>query len=284
MQCGICRIPFKLEYFSDDNNLIQIYKTKISEQRRNLNINSEVINIRESNRNISQSNNYSRYRSNVRDVQIQILSQNSDKYFIVLFHPNKCVCLSTLLANILMAGLGTLILGMKNLNLYEFVLSLVQFGFCYPFISKAIDIKKNKKIDKFEVNSFMWIYLLSISFIVYLSSIYVGIFHNFIFYNPRKIKNKEKAICVILLNIILGGIGTLFHAIVADGIELCARIKYLIIGIFQACGFSVLILSISIYTSVKLETFLILFIIGIFSYSTSIYAAFRFYKNIYTIS
>ena len=37
MQCGICRIPFKLEYFSDDNNLIQIYKTKISEQRRNLN-------------------------------------------------------------------------------------------------------------------------------------------------------------------------------------------------------------------------------------------------------
>ena len=283
MQCGICRIPFKLEYFNGDDNLIQIYKKKISEQRRNLNINSEVINIRESNRNISQSNNYSRYRPNVRDVQIQILSQNSDKYFIVLFHPNKFVCFATLLANILMTGLGTLILGMKNLNLYEFFLSIIQFCFCYPFVSKAVEIKKNKKFDTFEVNSFLWIYLLCISFIFYLSSIYVGIFHNFIFYNPRKIKNKEKGICIIILNIIVGGIGTLFYGIVGDGIELCERIKFLIIGIFQACGFSVFILSISIYNYVKLGTFIVLFIIGLFSYSTSIYSAFRFYKNISSI-
>ena len=144
MQCGICRIPFKSEYFNGDENLIKIYKSKIAEQRRNLNVNSEIINIRESNRNITQSNNYSRYRQNVRDMQIQILSQNSDKYFIVLFHPNKFVCFATLLANVLMAGLGTLIIGMKNLNLYEFFLSIIQFCFCYPFVSKAFEIKKIK--------------------------------------------------------------------------------------------------------------------------------------------
>ena len=284
MQCGICRTPFKLEYFNGDNNLIQIYKKKFSEQRQTLNINSEIINIRESNRNITQSNTYSRYRPNARDVQIRILSQNSNKYFIVLFHPNKFICFSTLFANILLPGLGTIILGMKNLNLYEFFLSIIQFCFCYPSVSKAFEIKKNRKFDKFEVNSFLWIYLLCITFIFYLSSIYIGIFHNFIFYNPRKIKNKEKGICIILLNIIIGGIGTLFYGIVGDGIDLCDRIKYLIFGISQVCGFSTFILSISIYNYVKLGNFIVLFIVGLLAYSTSIYSGFRFYKNISSIS
>ena len=141
---------------------------------------------------------------------------------------------------------------MKNLNLYEFVLSLVQFGFCYPFISKAINIKKNKKIDKFEVNSFMWIYLLSISFIVYLSSIYVGIFHNFIYINPRKIKNKEKEISFIILNILIGGIGTIFYGIVAEGIKCCERIKLWIIGFVQFFGFMLLISIISFSNNIKI--------------------------------
>ena len=29
MQCGICRIPFKLEYFGNDTALIQIYENKM---------------------------------------------------------------------------------------------------------------------------------------------------------------------------------------------------------------------------------------------------------------
>ena len=59
MECGICRIPFKLEYFGDDSELIQIFKKKISEQRRALNANNEIINIRvsQSNRSINQTNN-----------------------------------------------------------------------------------------------------------------------------------------------------------------------------------------------------------------------------------
>ena len=28
MECGICRIPFKLEYFGDDSELIQIFQKK----------------------------------------------------------------------------------------------------------------------------------------------------------------------------------------------------------------------------------------------------------------
>jgi hypothetical protein len=183
-----------------------------------------------------------------------------------------------------MAGLGTLILGMKNLNLYEFVLSLVQFGFCYPFISKAINIKKNKKIDKFEVNSFMWIYLLSISFIVYLSSIYVGIFHNFIFYNPRKIKNKEKACFVLILNIIIGGLGTIFYGIIEDGIDCCKRIKIWIVGIPQVFAFILWIITISTFNSIKSGVFIGLFIIGFFAYVSSVAAGIIFYRKMVSSS
>ena len=92
MECGICRIPFKLEYFGDDSELIQIFKKKISEQRRALNANNEIINIRvsQSNRSINQTNNtYSRYRPNDRDIQLRTLSQNTEKFFIVLFHPRS---------------------------------------------------------------------------------------------------------------------------------------------------------------------------------------------------
>ena len=46
MECGICRIPFKLEYFGDDSELIQIFKKKISEQRRALNANNEIFEYR----------------------------------------------------------------------------------------------------------------------------------------------------------------------------------------------------------------------------------------------
>ena len=283
MECGICRIPFKLEYFGDDSELIQIFKKKISEQRRALNANNEIINIRvsQSNRSINQTNNtYSRYRPNDRDIQLRTLSQNTEKFFIVLFHPNKFICIATLIVNVLISGLGTLILGVKNLNLYDFFLSIMQFCFCYPFVSKAFEIKKKKMFDKFEVNSFLWIYLLCIAFIFYLSSIYVGIFHNFVFFNPRKIKNKEKGICIIILNFIIGGMGTALYGIIADGIGLCERIKIWIIGISQICGFSILILSISIFNFVKLGIFIVLFVVGLFAYCSSIYTSFKLYKNI----
>ena len=32
MQCGVCRIPFKSEYFGDDAVLIQIYENKMNFQ------------------------------------------------------------------------------------------------------------------------------------------------------------------------------------------------------------------------------------------------------------
>jgi hypothetical protein len=66
-----------------------------------------------------------------------------------------------------MAGLGTLILGMKNLNLYEFFLSIIQFCFCYPFVSKAVEIKKIKNLIHLKLIRFCgYIYYVSrLSFI-----------------------------------------------------------------------------------------------------------------------
>ena len=285
MQCGICRIPFKLEYFGNDGALIQIYENKIREHR-NLNNNNELVNVRisQSNRAINNNNiniGFSN-RQNDRDIQLNALSQNTDNTFIILFHPNKFICIATLIVNILISGLGTLIIGVKNLNLYEFFLSIMQFCFCYPFLSRALDIKKKSTFNDTKVNSFLWIYLIFVASVFYLSSIYVGIFHNFIYFNPRKIKNKEKGICLIILNILMGGFGTIFYGIIAEGITCCERIKMWIIGITQVFGLMFLIITISIFSSLKIGIFAIFIIIGFLSYFTSIYLGIKLYKRMNT--
>ena len=277
MQCGVCRIPFKSEYFGDDAVLIQIYENKMREHRRNLN-NNEIINFRisQSNRSMNHSNIGYINRQSERDIQLNALSQNTDNTFIILFHPNKFICFAILLCNLLISGLGTLILGVKNMNLYDFFLSIMQFCFCYPFLSRALDIKKKKYFNDFKVNSFLWIFLICIASIFYLSSIYIGIFHNFIYFNPRKIKNKEKEISFIILNILIGGIGTLFYGIVAEGIKCCERIKLWIIGFVQFFGFMLLISIISFSNNIKIGIFFIFLIIGIFSYASSIILGIRY--------
>ena len=283
MQCGVCRIPFKSEYFGDDAVLIQIYENKMREHRRNLN-NNEIINFRisQSNRSINHSNLGYINRQSERDIQLNALSQNTDNTFIILFHPNKFICFAILLCNLLISGLGTLILGVKNMNLYDFFLSIMQFCFCYPFLSRALDIKKKKYLNDFKVNSFLWIFLICIASIFYLSSIYIGIFHNFIYFNPRKIKNKEKGITIIILNILMGGIGTIFYGIIAEGINCCQRIRMWIVGITQIFSFMFLIITISIFKELKVGIFVIFIIIGSLFYLTSVFLGFRLYKRITT--
>ena len=283
MQCGVCRIPFKSEYFGDDAVLIQIYENKMREHRRNLN-NNEIINFRmsQSNRSMNHSNIGYINRQSERDIQLNALSQNTDNTFIILFHPNKFICFAILLCNLLISGLGTLILGVKNMNLYDFFLSIMQFCFCYPFLSRALDIKKKKYLNDFKVNSFLWIFLICIASIFYLSSIYIGIFHNFIYFNPRKIKNKEKGITIIILNILMGGIGTIFYGIIAEGINCCQRIRMWIVGITQIFAFMFLIVTISIFKELKVGIFVIFIIIGSLFYITSVFLGFRLYKRITT--
>ena len=283
MQCGVCRIPFKSEYFGDDAVLIQIYENKMREHQRNLN-NNEIINFRmsQSNRSMNHSNIGYINRQSERDIQLNALSQNTDNTFIILFHPNKFICFAILLCNLLISGLGTLILGVKNMNLYDFFLSIMQFCFCYPFLSRALDIKKKKYLNDFKVNSFLWIFLICIASIFYLSSIYIGIFHNFIYFNPRKIKNKEKGITIIILNILMGGIGTIFYGIIAEGINCCQRIRMWIVGITQIFAFMFLIITISIFKELKVGIFIIFIIIGSLFYITSVFLGFRLYKRITT--
>ena len=282
MQCGVCRIPFKLEYFGDDVTLIQIFENKMREHRRNLN-NNQILNIRisQSNRSLNNHTGYIN-RPSERDIQLNSLSQNTDNTFIILFHPNKFICFVILLANLLISGLGTLILGVKNLNLYDFFLSIIQFCFCYPFLSRALDIKKKKYFNDFKVNSFLWIFLVFIAFVFYLSSIYIGIFHNFVYFNPRKIKNKEKGITIIILNTLIGGIGTIFYGIIAESIDCCQRIRMWIVGITQVFAFMFLIITISIFKELKVGIFVIFIIIGILSYFTSVFLGIRLYKRITT--
>ncbi len=290
MECGICRTPFKIEYFSEDNELIKIYKTKINQNRRiNNNNNSINVNILQSNRSYHNSSYFYNTRNltriTERDNRIRNLSENNNNIFIVLCYPNKFLCIVTLFVNVLISGLGTLILGVKYFNLYEFFLSLMQFGFCYPVLSQAIKIKQSGNINGIEVNNFLWIYSICIASLFYLSSIYIGIFHNFIFFNPRTIKNKEMAICILILNLIIGGLGTIFYGILSNVLDCCHRIKMFVIGIVQFFGFLIFIFSISYFGNRdKIFATTFLFIVGFLMYISSIYTGVKCYKNMININ
>ena len=292
MECGICRSPFKIEYFEGDVELLEIYKSITQEQGINQNQNNIIINNNHNNHNniINQNSsflynmrNLARQNERDRHIQIRDLSFGNDNIFIVLFHPNKFLCLITFLLNILLSDLGTFILGVRYFNLYEIVLSLIQFGFCYPFIILANKIIKTRHFLGLEVNNFLFIYLLIVAIICYLSSIYVGIFHNFVFFNQIKIKNKEISICILILNIILGGVGTILYGIIikVNENECCYRFECLSVGIFEVFAFMCSIFIISLKNFMEITPLLSL---GFLIYALSIYNGIRIYKKMNNLS
>ena len=88
--------------------------------------------------------------------------------------------------------------------------------------------------------------------------------------------------CIIILNCMIGGIGTIFYGIIVSGISFCRRIKIWIIGISQVFGFMIFIFSICIFSSMNIGFFILLFFIGLFAYLSSIVIGFKFYKNLST--
>ena len=111
---------------------------------------------------------------------------------------------------------------------------------------EGLSIRKYHYIYYVRINSFLFAYLIILSILFYLSSIYVGIFHNFVFYNPSKTtmtENKEKGICILLLNLITGGLGTILYGVLIKNMDCFNRLKVWLIGIVQICGFAIFILA-----------------------------------------
>lgn len=247
------------------------------------NLNNQNLSNNQSNRIISNVNNINNARRNIlnyNQTNLNMVAERSNNIFILLFNPNKCFCFFILILNILISGLGTIIIGLKNCSLYDFILGIIQFCGCYFLFLLEINIKKFKYIFYIRINSFMHIYLIVIAIIFYLSSIYTGIFHNFIFFNPRRAKVNEKGICILILNLITGGIGTLLYGFIINNEECLYRIKMWGVGIIQICGFIIFIFAFSCILRINTILLIILFLIGGIGYLTSILVGIKCYKKI----
>ena len=266
-------------------NNIQIEDNSQNNQNIFNNLNNGSINQNNrSNNNINNNNNH--HHSNIlynTDINLNIIAENTNKIFIFLYNPNKITCIILLLLNILVAGLGTFIISCKNCSLYDFLLGFIQFFCCYSLLLKGIEIKETHNLFNVKINLFLSIYLIVLAILFYMSSIYVGIFHNFIFFNPRITKiteNREKGICIIFLNLVTGGLGTLLYGFLSKNEDCFNRIKIWGVGIVQICGFIMFIFAFSLIGKVNRIILIILFFIGGIGYLTSICIGIKCYKKI----
>jgi hypothetical protein len=222
------------------------------------------------NNNQSQNNHIVRNDNNLNINNNNILSYNqillnnlaerTSNKLIVIYNPNKYICFIILLLNIVIPGLGTLMISIRNCSLYDFSLGCIQFLGSYFFFLEGLSIRKYHYIYFVRINSFLFAYLIILSILFYLSSIYVGIFHNFVFYNPRKTtmtENKEKGICILLLNLITGGLGT--TVILIKNMDCFNRLKVWLIGIVQICGFAIFILAFTFIGTINKMMLIIFF-------------------------
>ena len=144
-------------------------------------------------------------------------------------------------------------------------------------------MKKYHYIYNVKINSFLSLYLIILSALFYLSSIYVGIFHNFVYYNTRKTtmtENKEKGICIIMLNLLTGGLGTVLYGVLMKDLNYFVIIKFWIVGIVQIIGFIILVLCFTFIGTINKIILIIFFCFGIIGYTTSICFGIKYYKNI----
>lgn len=206
--------------------------------------------------------------------------------FFLYFKPSKIQCIAILLLNIFICGLGTILIGLNKKSVFYTLFGIIQcFSFSFLFIySTSIQNKESK---------FLWIepiYNLHLYFKVivgffYLSSIYIGIFRNFLFFNPRIVKfkeNNERGLIIFFLNILIGGLGTIFIGVlrlVEEG-SFCHKFKYIFFGIIQISGYLLTLFSICLLKSkIKFETIFLL-CAGVCCYSFSFYTSYKYYKKI----
>lgn len=253
----------------------------------NINLNNNINNNQiQNNHNVRNINHRNINNTNIlsyNQILLNNLAERSNNKLIVIYNPNKCICFFILLLNIIISGLGTLMISIRNCSLYDFSLGCIQFLGTYFFFLEGLSIRKYRYIYYVRINSFLFAYLIILSILFYLSSIYVGIFHNFVFYSPRRTtmtENKEKGICILLLNLITGGLGTILYGFLVKNMDCFNRLKVWLIGIVQICGFAIFILAFTFIGTINKMMLIIFFFIGIMGYITSICIGMKCYQKI----
>ena len=319
LECGICRLPFKKEYFGNDDPIINNifnnnHQNYIIHARRNYindNNNINIIRVNSVNNPIIRSQIYNHnyfYNNNNNPIIIRYVSTNRNilernesnlsendticcSIFYISFEPSKCFCMIIMFVNLFLCGLGTFLMGLGRKKVFYTLLGLIQcvsFFYLYNF---EVASEKNKIFGK-DKPKFFSIYFRIIISLFYASSVYLSFFRNFISCNTNKInfsEKKEKGIFVFFLNILISGLGTILIGIIKlykEERNCCQKIKTFLFGIIQLIGYVLLLLAITLITvegSSKV-TLAFLFIAGIFSYIFSMYTSYKYYKEVISIS
>ena len=231
LECGICRLPFKKEYFGNDpivNNLfnnnnyqnanrhMRRNNININENINNNNINNNINAIRISSnhhinpmiqRQIYHHNHY--YNNNDNPIIIRYVSTNRNIFersesnisddndticcslFFISFEPSKCFCLLIMFVNIFLCGLGTFLMGLGRKKTFYTLLGLMQCVCFFYLYSFEFSNEKNKIFGK-DKPKFFSIYFRILIALFYATSIYFSFFRNFIYCNTNKINFSEK--------------------------------------------------------------------------------------------
>ena len=100
LECGICRTPFKKEYFENDPIINELFNYRNNININNRQINNNNINIVNQNNNINNNSNTN--RNSLRNSQSHLINNTEVIFglFILNFQPSKSYCIVSLLLNI----------------------------------------------------------------------------------------------------------------------------------------------------------------------------------------
>ena len=286
-------MKFKLEYFGNDPIVNELF---YNNQNRNVNIVELLQNINSNNVNERQiMNSQNAYqRTNNRNRNTSHNNQNNVfdgkevlcGLFLINFKPSKTNCIFIFLLNLIICGLGTILLGLNKKSIFYTLFGLIQcFGFCYFYIySSSLQNSKALLFGRQPAN-FIHIYFKILILLLYLSSIYVGIFRNFLFFNPRRIKfneKREKGILVFFMNILVCGLGTFFVGIIrlTQQGNFCFKSKYIFNGIIQLFGYLLILYGLSLIPKNSKVEMGFLFLAGGLCFCFSIYSSYKYYKKV----
>lgn len=289
---------------NNNNRNQRINNNRINNYNRNGNINNIRINNNRNN-NITRNRVY-HYRNNYNGnlnyniintfntnrVIIRVPEQNMNTnndilcgLFTIIFEPNKTYCIIVLLTSIFCCGFGTFLIGLKKKSCFYILLGIIQC-FCFYFFSIYASYIEIKGVFGRYPHPFFKNYFKFLASLFYLSSIYIALFRNFLFFNPRKInynEKKEKGIFIIFLNLLIGGSGTIVAGIlliITEQKKLCYKINLIGFGIIQFSGYIISLFGISLIPENKRIIIGFLFFYGGLCYIFSIYIAYRLYKKI----
>ena len=179
------------------------------------------------------------------------------------------------ISNFYCPGLSSISIGVDyDRNPFFILLGVFQFIGFYTFF-----------VLLFIFSGFLHYYFIFAALLQFLNINYNTVCQ-FCMFNPdrfERVEEMEKSIIVIHLNIIFAGYGSLLYGLS----NLCTKkkysncwntYKYILYGIIQNCGFSLLLVFINNYKDNK---YLVLYIIeGLLCYCFSIYSGFKLYCEI----